>query len=108
MPSVSYEVTATVRADLIARYESFMQEKHIREVLATGAFVAARFERAAPGRYRIRYEAATRDDLDRYLSAHAPRLRADALAHFPEGVELSREEWTRVADFAHGSPPRDA
>jgi len=108
VPSVSYEVTATVRADLVARYEAYMSEKHIREVLATGAFVVARLERAEPGRYRIRYEAATRDDLDRYLSTHAPRLRADALAHFPEGVELSREEWTRVADFALGAPPRDA
>ena len=46
-----------------------------------------------PGRYRIRYEAPDRAALERYLAEHAARLRGDFAAHFPAGVELSREVW---------------
>ena len=94
---VTYEVTAAVRPELAGAYERFMREQHIPDLLATGAFVAASFSRSAPGRYRIRYEAADRATLDRYLAEHAPRLREDLLRHFPSGVDLSREVWEVLA-----------
>jgi hypothetical protein len=96
---VTYEVTALVRLDLAAAYEQYMRERHVPDVLATGTFAAASFGRSGPGRYRVRYEAHSRDDLDRYLAAQAPRLRAHVVQRFPEGVELSREEWTVLASW---------
>lgn len=90
---LTYEITAVVRADLIDEYERFMRERHIPDLMRTGAFVDASFSRSAPGRYRMRYESQGREELDRYLSEHAPRLRAHFIETFPEGVELSREEW---------------
>jgi hypothetical protein len=90
---VTYEITARVDLPLIDRYERYMREHHIPDVLATGCFQAAAFTRAEPGRYRIWYEAPTEAALQQYLSTHAQRLRADLAASFSSGVELNREVW---------------
>ena len=90
---IIYEITATVRADLIESYEKYMRETHIPDLLATGFFSGARIARAGSNRYRIQYEARDRKALDEYLETQAARLRADFLAHFPEGIELTRENW---------------
>ena len=90
---VIYEITATVRADLIEEYEKYMRETHIPDLLATGFFGGARIALAGTVRYRIQYEAYDQKALDEYLATEAARLRADFLAHFPQGVELTRENW---------------
>ena len=90
---VIYEITAIVRADLVEAYEKYMCERHIPNLLETGYFQGARFIRADENRYRIQYEAPDNKALDEYLITDAARLRADFLAHFGEGVELSRENW---------------
>src|SRR5687768_16887824 len=90
---VTYEITATARAELCDDYERFMREIHIPDLLKTGAFYAASFSRSAPGRYRIRYEARSRAHLEAYLAQHAPQLRRHFTDTFPSGIELSREEW---------------
>ena len=89
---ISYEVTAEVPPELAPRFESYMSG-HIPAVLATGCFSAASLSRAAPGQYRTRYEAPDQATLDRYLAQHAPALRADFAAHFPEGVSVRRAVW---------------
>ena len=90
---VHYEVTALVQPHLVEGYEHFMRSDHIPAVLASGCFRRAAFVRAAPGLYRMRYEAMSGEDLERYLASHAPGLREDFAARFPEGVTLSRESW---------------
>jgi hypothetical protein len=90
---VIYEITVTVREELIEEYEKYMRGRHIPDLLATGYFRGADFTRAPENRYRIRYEARDHAALDEYLKTDAPRLREDFLAHFPSGVELSREIW---------------
>jgi hypothetical protein len=92
--TLTYEITAEVREDLVPSYEAYMRGTHVPDLLATGHFVGASFGRAARGRYRVRYEARDAAALDQYLAEHAPRLRAHFDAHFPEGVRLSREVWT--------------
>jgi hypothetical protein len=90
---VIYEITATVRAGLAEEYEKYMRETHIPDLLATGFFSGAKLTSSAENRYRIQYEARDQEALDEYLATEAARLRADFLAHFPEGVELTRENW---------------
>ncbi len=92
---VTYEVTAVVRPDLVESYEAYMR-RHIPELLATGWFVAATFARSNGHRYRVRYDASDQPSLGRYLAEDAPRLRADFVDHFPNGVEISREVWETV------------
>lgn len=91
---IIYEITASVRADLIEPYEKYMRETHIPDLLATGFFSGAKFTRAGENHYRIQYEARDQAALDEYLETEAARLRADFTAHFAEGVELARENWT--------------
>lgn len=90
---IIYEITATVSADLIERYEKYMLERHIPDLLATGFFGGAKMARSGENRYRIQYEAHDQKALDDYLGSEAERLRADFLAHFGEGVEVVRENW---------------
>ena len=95
----TYEITTTVRPDLTAAYERYMRDRHIPDLLATGEFSGASISRSAPGRYRVRYEARDRAALDRYLAGHATRLREEFATHFPQGVEVSREEWELIESW---------
>lgn len=90
---VIYEITAVVQIELIEEYEKYMRERHIPDLLETGYFRGAYFTRSAKNRYRVQYHAHDQKALDEYLETNANRLRADFLAHFPEGVELVREVW---------------
>ena len=90
---ITYEITAQVRLDLVTRYEDYMRATHIPDVLATGFFASASFSRATEGRYRIRYEAFDAEALQAYLAESATALRGHFSENFPEGVELSRENW---------------
>lgn len=90
---IIYEITATVRADLIEKYEEYMRETHIPDLMATNYFSGAKFTRSGENRYRIQYEAHDRKALEDYLNTEAARLRADFLAHFSEGIELTRANW---------------
>lgn len=90
---IIYEIAATVRADLIEKYEEYMRARHIPDLLATGFFAGAKMARAGENRYRIQYEARDEKALDDYLETQAPRLREDFIEHFPEGVEVVRENW---------------
>lgn len=98
---ISYEVIAEVRDELRTRFEVFMRDRHVPDLLATGLAAGARFERAEDGRYRIGFQFTDQTVLDRYLVTHAPRLRADFLTHFPEGVTLSREVWSTLSQWPH-------
>lgn len=93
-----YEVTATVRADLVAGWEEYLRDRHVAEVVATGCFASATLA-GGEGRYRIQYLAPSREALARYHRDHAARLRADALARFPEGISIEREEWPVLRSF---------
>jgi len=95
---IIYEITANVREDLIATFERYMNAQHIPDVMATGAFESSMFTRSQTGRYRISY-LTDRVSLDGYLRDNAPRLRAHVVETFPDGVELSREEWEMIGDF---------
>lgn len=99
---VTYEVTTVVESHLVEAYERYMREVHVPDLLATGCFQGAALTRSTSGRYRVRYEAPSQADLDRYLATHAARLREDFASHFPEGVTVSREVWIGIQ--AWGSP----
>ena len=96
---VIYEITAVVETKLVEAYEKYMRERHIPDLLKTGYFQNALLTRSGKNRYRIRYQASNQSALDEYLTNDAETLRADFLAHFPKGVELSREIWEVLRVF---------
>ncbi|HEX9927020.1 MAG TPA: DUF4286 family protein [Pyrinomonadaceae bacterium] len=93
LPTVIYEITAVSAPELTEKYEKYMREQHIPDLLATGYFRGAKFTSSTKNRYRIFYEAHNQESLNQYLKNNAMRLRADFLGHFPAGIELSREIW---------------
>ena len=99
---ITYEITAQVRPDLVEKYEAYMRDRHISDVLATGFFASASFSRAGEGRYRIRYEAFDQSALDAYLKEFAGGLRKHFNDHFPEGIELTRENWNVIQSWSSG------
>ena len=105
---VVYEVTIVAAAGLSEDFETYMRGEHIRDVLATGYFTGASFFCASESRYCTRYEARSEEELDHYLEHQAPRLREDFLAHFPDGVEVSREVWKEIERFGPQADTEDA
>lgn len=93
---VVYEVRVAVEEDLAEAFEAYMRRRHLPEILATGCFQRIRFVRGGAGRFATWYEAARRADVDRYLAGPAAVLRADFLAHFPEGASVERDVWEPV------------
>ncbi len=95
---VTYEVCVELTdADLVPAFETYMRDKHIPEIFATGCFVHVHFDvdQSNPQRYRTAYHAASQADLDRYMHEHGPAFRADFIAHFPSGVQPARSLWTQ-------------
>ena len=95
----TYEVLVEATILTAEAFEAYMLGKHLPEILATGCFVDITFERASSTRFRTRYRAAKREDLDRYLLEHSPVFRQDFLEHFPEGLKAQRELWEAVQTF---------
>jgi hypothetical protein len=100
---VTYEVITIVEPDVVEAWERYMRQRHVPDLLATGCFRAAELTRAAPGRYRMRYEATSQADLDRYLETHATRLREEFTSHFPRGVTAAREVWIAIQGWTVGA-----
>lgn len=98
---IIYEITTKVKMELIKKYESYMLETHIPDLIETGYFESAEFARIAEGNYRVRYLAKGRETLEKYFESDAIRLRADFIEHFPEGVEVSREILEVLGEFIH-------
>lgn len=96
---VTYEITAEVPAELAERFEHYMIETHIPDLIATGHFRSAIFCRS-DNMYRIRYELDSERALDEYLKTDAPRLREDFSQHFPTGIDVSRQTWHHIASFS--------
>ncbi|MDX2194341.1 MAG: DUF4286 family protein [Gemmatimonadales bacterium] len=99
-----YEVTITADPAIADRYERWLRERHVFDMIATGCFIAATLDRGEGGRFRVRYRARTRADVERYLATHAAALRGHAAEAFPEGLSAEREVWTELEAW---SPPAD-
>jgi hypothetical protein len=88
---IVYEITATVEKELIVKFEQFIQETHIPDLLKTGYFEGAEIARISEGKYRVRYLAEKREILEKYFETEAEGLREDFIKTFPEGILVSRE-----------------
>lgn len=89
---IIYEITARVQKAQVEKFEQFMLEKHIPDLLETGRFSGAEIARFPENCYRIRYNAVDKTSLDEYLANDAGELRKDFQRNFPGGgIELSRE-----------------
>ncbi|HEX6574504.1 MAG TPA: DUF4286 family protein [Gemmatimonadaceae bacterium] len=96
---ILYSVVAEVPDDLAGDYEPYMVDRHIPDLMLTGLLAGASFLRGDENRYRVDYRFQSRDEYDRYIAEHAPRLREHFNEHFNGRVKTSRTVWETVRDF---------
>ncbi len=88
---IVYEVYIKVQAGLIEQFETYMEERHIPDMIETGFFFGADFKILSDGNYRVSYQCKDKATLDEYLNTDAERLRKDFIKNFQEGIVVSRK-----------------
>lgn len=101
---IRYEVRLTIDPARAGAVEQYMTSRHIPEILATGCFVRAQFDRSEEGGFRTTYVARGMADFDRYLTNFSTHFRAAFLQEFPTGVSIVRELWTEVEHWPWRQP----
>jgi phosphoribosylamine-glycine ligase len=82
----------------------WMQEKHIKAVLATGKFTSARMvkvlieEEMGGTTYSIQYTTDSKETLQKYYDEDAPRLREEGLRLFADKMLAFRTELELVSE----------
>jgi phosphoribosylamine-glycine ligase len=82
----------------------WMQEKHIKEVLATGKFNSARMvkvlveEEMGGSTYAIQYTTDSKETLQRYYNEDAPRLREEGQRLFGDKMLAFRTELELISE----------
>src|SRR5690606_8390357 len=104
---IVYEVNLAVDADVADAYAAWLGP-HVEEILALDGFLGAEWfaVEAEDGRVRwcVQYRLRDRAALQRYLDAHAARLRADGLERFGGRFEATRRIMTRRAACQPAAP----
>ncbi len=98
---IYYEVQVELEHHLAEAFHRYMCDKHIPEIWATGCFETIHFDQQTPTYFRTVYAAATKTQLEHYLSNYTQHFRADFQAHFPEGVTATRSVWSEIAHWDH-------
>jgi len=86
------------------RWLAWLRDGHLQDVLDGGATSAevVQIDDTVP-HFEIHYRFATRESLDHYLKAFAPRLREEGLAKFPLVLGLEYRRSTGVVCFERPS-----
>ena len=101
---IIYNVTTNIHESVHDQWMTWMQEKHINDVLATGKFSSARMvkvlieEEMGGVTYSIQYTTENKQTLQRYYDEDAPRLREEALALFGDKMLAFRTELELISE----------
>jgi hypothetical protein len=91
---VVYEVIASVKSERAAEWQAWILP-HMQEVVDTGCFSTASLEKIVDTVdtnvvFRVRYRSPSMDLVDRYITDHAPALRAAGIERFGDDVSTHR------------------
>jgi hypothetical protein len=101
---IIYNVTTNIHESVHDQWMTWMQEKHINDVLATGKFSSARMvkvlieEEMGGVTYSIQYITENKETLQRYYDEDAPRLREEALELFGDKMLAFRTELELISE----------
>ncbi len=101
---IIYNVTTNIHESVHDQWMTWMQEKHIKDVLATGKFTSARMvkvlieEEMGGVTYSTQYTTENKETLQRYYDEDAPRLRDEALALFGDKMLAFRTELELISE----------
>ncbi|MEN9489537.1 MAG: hypothetical protein RL494_1802 [Bacteroidota bacterium] len=101
---ILYNVTINIHESVHDQWFSWMQEKHIADVLATGKFSSARMvkvlieEEMGGTTYSIQYTTDSKNTLQKYYEEDAPRLREEGLRLFGDKMLAFRTELEVISE----------
>ena len=101
---IIYNVTTNIHESVHDQWMTWMQGKHINDVLATGKFSSARMvkvlieEEMGGVTYSIQYTTENKETLQRYYDEDAPRLREEALVLFGDKMLAFRTELELISE----------
>lgn len=95
---IIYNVTINIEDDVHDEWLSWMKDKHIPDVLATGKFTHAKMTRVLVEEemggtsYSVQYTCPDKKTLERYYQENATALRSDGLKRFANKFVAFRTE----------------
>jgi phosphoribosylamine-glycine ligase len=101
---IIYNVTINIHESVHDKWMQWMQEKHIKEVLATGKFTSARMvkvlveEEMGGVTYSVQYTTDCKETLNKYYQEDAPRLREEGLRLFADKMLAFRTELEVISE----------
>lgn len=101
---IYYNVTINIHESVHDQWLDWMQNKHIKDVIATGKFSSARMvkvlveEEMGGLTYAIQYTTDSKKTLQRYYNEDAPRLREEGAKLFGDKMLAFRTELELVSE----------
>jgi phosphoribosylamine-glycine ligase len=101
---IIYNVTINIHESVHDQWMTWMQEKHISDVLATGKFSNAVMvkvlveEEMGGTTYSVQYTTDSKETLARYYEEDAPRLRDEGQALFGDKMLAFRTELEVISE----------
>ncbi|RZK12098.1 MAG: DUF4286 family protein [Flavobacterium sp.] len=101
---IIYNVTINIHESVHDQWLSWMQQKHINEMLATGKFSSAKIvkvlieEEMGGTTYSVQYTTDSKVTLQRYYEEDAPRLREEGLKLFGDKMLAFRTELELISE----------
>lgn len=101
---IIYNVTVNIHESVHDQWFSWMQEKHIADVLATGKFTSARMvkvlieEEMGGVTYSIQFTTDNKETLQKYYEEDAPKMREEGLRLFGDKMLAFRTELEVISE----------
>ncbi|EKT4544956.1 DUF4286 family protein [Flavobacterium psychrophilum] len=101
---IIYNVTINIHESVHDQWFSWMQEKHIADVLATGKFTSARMvkvlieEEMGGITYSVQFTTNNKETLQKYYEEDAPKMREEELKLFGDKMLAFRTELELISE----------
>lgn len=102
---IIYNVTVNIHESVHDQWLTWMQTKHITDVLATGKFTSARLvkvlieEEMGGTTYSVQYTTDSKATLEKYYQENAPKLREEGLQLFGDKMLAFRTELELISEY---------
>lgn len=101
---ILYNVTTNIHESVHDQWMDWMQNKHIKDVLATGKFTSARIvrvmieEEMGGKTYAVQFTTDNMETLQKYYEEDAPRLREEGVLLFGDKMVTFRTELELISE----------
>jgi len=102
---IIYNVTTNIDESLHDQWLTWMEQKHIPEIMATGKFTSARLvkvlivEEMGGTTYSVQFTTDSKATLESYYSDDAPKLREESMQLFGDKMITFRTELEVISEY---------